>query len=336
MNYNKSIFKKPSQSSKKVFEKKYTIQINTVDFNKRKSEENFKDKINQIPFLHRMSIQNKNMKIPSFIQHKNASHLEKPLQDQKYYLHILNNIYLNDSHLTNKNIIRNSFKGSSNTSKKFEKKKTFNYIKRGSKDSCQKKNASKKNSYCSKDIKFDNNFRKKSNISNINEVKNNSNKNLLRIKESKTEARNNKSKKDILLRYRSSKTLSKFSNNNDNIINISKNKSSKDLRKHNDDENMIIEEKNEKDIKKKDKDKEVKKVKNKKKKKNKSVYKVNKQESELINSETKNNSNKNNSKNIEIIENEINKDLKKYKSKNIAKKLKFCLFCCFNTKEDSL
>ena len=333
MNYNKSIFKKPPQSSKKVFEKKYTIQINTVDLNKRKSEENFKDKINQIPFLHNMSIQNKNMKIPSFIQHNNVSHLEKPLQDQKYYLHILNNIYLNDSHLTNKNIIRNSFKGSSNTSKKFEKKKTFNYIKRGSKDSCQKKNASKKYSYCSKDIKLDNNFRKKSNIIN-NEVKNNSNKNLLRIKESKTEARNNKSKKDILLRYRSSKTLSKFSNNNDNIINISKNKSSKDLRKHNDDENMIIEEKNEKDIKKKDK--EVKKVKNKKKKKNKSVYNVNKQESEIINSETKNNSNKNNSKNIEIIENEINKDLKKYKCKNMTKKLKYCLFCCFNTKEDSL
>lgn len=174
MNYNKSIFKKPSQSSKKVFEKKYTIQINTVDFNKRKSEENFKDKINQIPFLHRMSFQNKNIKIPSFIHHNNVSQLEKPLQDQKYYLHILNNIYLNDSHLTNKNIIRNSFKGSSNTSKKFEKKKTFNYIKRGSKDNSLKKNSSKKYSYCSKDFKFDNNFRKKSNISNnINEVKNN-------------------------------------------------------------------------------------------------------------------------------------------------------------------
>ena len=95
MNYNESIFKKPSQSSKKVFEKKYTIQINIVDFNKRKSEENFKDKISRIPFLHRMGFQNKNMKIPSFIQNNNLSHLEKPLHDQKYYLHILNNIYLN-------------------------------------------------------------------------------------------------------------------------------------------------------------------------------------------------------------------------------------------------
>ena len=56
---------------------------------------------------------------------------------------------------------------------------------------------------------------------------------------------------------------------------------------------MIIEENNENITKKKEKDKEVKKVKNKKKKKNKRVYNANKQVNELINSETKNNSNKN-------------------------------------------
>ena len=345
MNCDKTNFKMPSQSSKKAVEN-YIIQINNVDRMERKSEEvifeNNNDKINQISFSPRISLQDKKKnKIQSNIQSNNISHIEKPSIDKKNYLHIFNNIYLNDSHFTNNNILRNSLKGFNNTSKKFEKMKTFNCLKRNSKY-YQKKFSSKKLIFCNNDIEFDNNFKKKSNIlNNINEVKNNSNKNLINIKKTNSDTKNKKIKKEILSKFRSSKALSRFSNNN-NFQNIMKNKSSKDLRKHNymkNTGNKIIEEKNEnKNYGKKKKNiLELKKSKQKKKKKVKSKsVNANNQLSELIKNDTKNNSKKNNSKNIEIIKNEKCTDTKKCKYKIITNKLKSCLFCCFNIKEDSL
>ena len=344
MNYNNPIPVNHFESTSKVYEKHFKFQTNNF-MNKRKSDEicfkTCKDKINKIPLLQRMNNHDKNDIIQTIVENNNVSSNEKPVRDKNCCLHILKNIYLNDSHLANNNLVRSSLKESCGlgVSKKFEKRKTYNFNTKNTKikENCQKKYSRKKLSCCTNSMK--NNCRKKSSVS-FNEVQTHSNKNSNNYIKLSSNTNNNKFKRELISRCKSSRAIRKFSANNSSIPKIVKYKSSKNLTKNKDldIDNMKCEEKNDKEKNIiKQKEKETKKENNikKKKQKRKHVHDTNKNLNELFNSETKNNSNQNNLKNMIILETDVCKDTKNYKYANFIKKLKSNFLCCFNAKEDS-
>lgn len=317
MDYNKSyIFNPLNNNLKQAIKKQYTIESknNTI---KRKSDDihfyNFlskykhvqKYKINKIPKNQRFSYEVKNAIMPNIIKtfnntknkNKNESATKK---DSKYYLNLVNGIYLNDSHLSNKNVVK---MGSSqiNIINNFEKKKTSYFPKGYLKDnnSTKKswsKSSKKKLSCCSNDIK------NKTERKIYNYSKSNKKCNIASNNE------NEKSKKylyeNYLAKYHSTKGLSKLKNSEKTF---SKNKSSRNLIKKNSD--ILIEEKNE-ETEIVPKGVEI--MNNNKNNKNE-ITKINKNENLGVEKDNTNNRN---------IQTKIN---------NIKKQRKYkCLFCCFN------
>jgi len=132
----------PKKFSTKMYQRKYTSQI----INKRKSDDisniNFinklsninNNKISKIPVHFRYSCQNEN----TFLKNKFLNRENKDCndnnninnneistkKDKNYYLNLLNDIYLNDSHLSN-----NNNETYNKVSKKMMKKKTCNFSK---------------------------------------------------------------------------------------------------------------------------------------------------------------------------------------------------------------
>lgn len=314
MDYNKSIyFNQLAKENNINIKNNFTIKSkNNID--KRKSEDicfnhflnKFKDsqkyKFKNIPINHRPSYENKPLMISNLIKDNNDNTCTK---DKNYYVNLLNNMYLNDTHLSNKNFFKSQNK------KKFEKKKTFNFSKRNSKDNSGSKYSKKKLSYCSNDIKCNDSNK----ITSSNDFKNKSRKKLSNFTNQLYEDGKRLENDNILpiKKYQSSQSISKLKNN---IHNLKRKKSFLKIIKNNENEKMndtIKEEKNE--LKKSDKIKP---------KKRKIIIK--KEELEIEKCETKNNLSKNSilNNNNNIIDNQKNK-----------KKFSFCFFCCLSSKDDS-
>ena len=157
MNYNKLPYNS-GKTSNKILKKQYTMHPNNID--KRKSGElgfhNYlnkirysqKFKINKIPINHRLSYEDKNMLISSFVLQNNNNNgiNNNKVRDNKHLLSLLNDIYINDSHLSNnKNIVKNNLKSSNFLNNIFEKNKTFNIVhNRRLKDNSTRKTWSKR------------------------------------------------------------------------------------------------------------------------------------------------------------------------------------------------
>ena len=360
MDYKKSIYLRPISSSNRLFKKQLTIQ-NKNNNDKRKSDDIFinnylnklknlqKDKINKIPVDHRMSCQNKNLLISSIMLQNSNNNESKEVKDNNYYINLLKNIYINDSHLTNKNIVKNNLGDSINILKRFEKKKTYNYSKgRNSKDSSIKrstnKHSKKKLSFNSNDIKKEIN-KKKTISSNDKKKQNKKFLNLNDLNKNNKENNDNNDNNDnnkflsekIISKIQDKKGFQKIKNNDSSNNNSKKFKSSRNVSKNKDTEIMNTSLKDEKDIENiRTNQKDIKlKIDNnnqkQKERKRSNNHDVEKEEIEIEKCDTKNNSNKNNSKNNEIIENKENKDntIKNDKKSKIS-----CLFCCFSIKED--
>lgn len=234
MFFKKSIYKNPSKSTKKVYSKQITNKSNNNV--KRKSDDmcfnhffnqykkSQRDKINKIPIKHRLSLQNKNLLISRFMLQNAYNEEKNEARDKSYYLNYVNNIYLNDSHLTNKNFIKGSPANSSDIHRIYEKRKASHFSKRDFKDIYKNKissKASKKHLSCgSNEIKKKSN--KKISVSSaevINELNN-----------FKDISSNNKDKtlsEKMILKFQSSKAILKNKNHNHEIIrNNKKHKSS--------------------------------------------------------------------------------------------------------------
>ena len=354
MKNKKSLYLCPTiSSSNRLFIKQLTIQ-NKSNNDKRKSDDIFiknylnklknlqKDKINKIPKDYRMSYQNKNLLI-SKIKLENPNNDEnKECKDNNYYMNLLKNIYFNDSHLNNKNIVKNNQIHSINIIKRFEKKQTYNYSKgRNSKDSSTKRNSNK---HSKLKLSCDSNYHKKEinkkqSISS-NDIKKKQNKKLVNL----IDLNKNNGKKDNIdnKKFLSEKTITKIQynkgflklNNNENGNNIRKLKSSRNNSKSKEINilNTSLKQK-EKDIenyKTNQKDIKIKTYNNNQKQKVKRSisHNIEKEEIEIEKCDTKINSNKNNSKN------NANIDDKKRKNKKDKKRKISCLFCCFSIKED--
>ena len=233
MFFKKSIYKNPSKSTKKVYSKQFTNKSNN-NFKRKSDDMTFnhffnqykktqRDKINKIPIKHRLSLQNKNLLISRFMLQNAYNEEKNEVKDKSYYLNYVNNIYLNDSHLTNKNFIKGSPANSSDIHTIYEKRKASNYSKRDFKDNYKNKissKASKKHLSCgSNEIKKKSN--KKISVSSaevINELNN-----------FKDISSNNKDKtfsEKIISKFQSSKALSKSKYHNHEIKSNKKLKSS--------------------------------------------------------------------------------------------------------------
>ena len=104
-----------SKSSRKIIQNKipkYNVDKRKSDgiaenvfLNKNKG--NHSNKLNKIPINHRLSIQDSNkFAFSKLISNLKPDTNEKPKKkDKEYYLQLLNNIYSNDSHLSNKNVM---------------------------------------------------------------------------------------------------------------------------------------------------------------------------------------------------------------------------------------
>lgn len=131
--------KKLAQSSKKLnLKKNYTFQIRDTDDSKKNNDiisTNFQikchennTKINKNPINIRQSFKGKSK--TRFLNILNHNTNQKPIKkDKNYYLNLLNDLYLNDQHLSNNNIIRFNKNDKINLSNKLVKKKTFNVSK---------------------------------------------------------------------------------------------------------------------------------------------------------------------------------------------------------------
>lgn len=347
--FKKSMYKckEPNLQVNKFSKKQKTMQIkNNID--KRKSDDicfnnflnNFKTshKMSEIPVDHRLSYQDKNILISSLMK-QNANNDEKAVvKDKNYYLNFLNNVYLNDSHLTNQNVIKKNLKESSGILKTLQKKKTFNFSKAtNSKDTYQKKLSfkitNKKNSCCSNDM--NNISKKKISISTVNDIKNQSNqsnRNLTSSIEQKIIDNKNKILSEkIVSKYQSTKKISKLKN--DEIIsNRKKYKSSRNISKNKEKEkdyNINLKEEKNENNESMQKDIKIITINQKNKNRRKSNHNL---EIEIEKCETKINANKNENdgKSAQIIK--VNEKNNKNK---IKENCKSCLFCCFTSKDDS-
>ena len=352
MNFKKSIFIGQNQTENKSLKKQFTIQgKNNSD--KRRSDDicfnnflnnfknNQKDKISKIPVDHRMSYQDKEGIITPFMKQNINSDEKSVLRDNNYYLNFVNNVYQNDSHLSNNNVIKNNSKETSHMLKNFIKKKSYNFqnLRNTKEKSPQKisiKTTNKKHSYCSNDI--NKKVKKKVSISTGNDLKNQSNqsnKNFSNFQEKETKMAQkaiNGSKfliEKFVPKYQSSRRVS-YIKDPENINYVKKIRSS---RKHKEKENNYnLNLKEEKNGIENNGINDIKIIKiNEKKNRRKSSQNLEKQ-IEIENSDTKNNNtNKNNAKNNQIIKTKAQTN----NSKNIKHNYKSCLFCCFTVKDDS-
>ena len=314
MDYNKTIYFNPSSKNNINVKNNLTIK-NKNNVDKRKSDDicfnnflnKFKDsqkyKFKNIPINHRMSYENKQFIISNLIKDNNEKAYTR---DKNYYINLLNNIYMNDSHLSNKNFFK-----SQNMKKKIEKKKTYNFSKRNSKDNSGSKNSKKKLS-CSNTIRFNDSNKKTSS----NDFKNKTRKKLSNFTNEIFEKGKGLESEKILPvhKYQSSVSLAGLKNNSNNI---KRKKSSINILKYSENEKINSTIREERILKN-----EIKKNNKITDKKSKIIIKQ--EEPEMEKCETKNNlSKKNISKNI------LNNNIKN------KKKFSFCCFYCLCSKDDS-
>ena len=256
---------------------------------------------------HRLSTQNANiLTFSKLINNIKPDNNEKPKKkDKDYYLKLLNNIYLNDSHLSNNNVIK---KKETNEIKKYEKKismntpKIMNY-KNNFKIVCQK--SQKKLSFSSQDEKFEPN-NKMNNLDN-NYIKDDK----LTKKENNisNEAKIPKSTK----KYLSQKTVSKFTVKHGLKIKKKENKIAKK------EEKGINDELKEKKISENNKEIKI----------NEDFNHMN-----IINKkDSKNNDKEETELDIDNIKNPPNNKI--LNNKSTKKNNESCFFCCFTMKDDS-
>ena len=353
MNLKKSIFISQNQTGNKPLKKQFTIQGNN-NIDKRRSDDicinnflnnyknNQKDKISKIPIDHRMSYQDKNRIISSFMKQNINSDEKSALKDNNYYLNFVSNVYQTDSHLSNNNVIKKNSKETSHMLKNFIKKKSYNYsnfrnLKDKSPLKISIKTTNKKNSCCSNDIKK--RVKKKVSINTNNDLKNQSNqtnKNTsnLQEKEMKMAQKSVKGSKFLsekfVPKYQSSRRVSTIKEP-ENINYIKKFKSSRNLSNHKEKENNYNLKK-EKNGNENNGMNDIKIIKiNQNKNRRESCHNLEKQ-IEIEKSDTKNNdTDKNNVKNNQIIKTKAQTN----NSKNNKHNYKSCLFCCFTVKDDS-
>jgi hypothetical protein len=269
---------------------------------------NHNNKANKIPINHRLSIQDSNMfAFSKFINNIKSYNNEKPKKkDKDYYLNLLNNIYSNESHLSNNNVIKNNNKKkecniikkydekiSMNTPKVMNYKNNFKFIRKDSKkklsilsqdQKCEQNNSINELDKC---IKDDKSTKKEINKSN--------------------EAKDSKSTK----RFLSQKTVSKFNVKHGLKFKKKENKSSKKEDKIIADElkDEIILEGNKEIIK------------------NENINHINNKK------ESKNNDKEETELDIDNIKNPPNNEILKNKSNK--KQNETCFLCCFTVKDDS-
>lgn len=321
MDYKKStIFDKRTNSSKKLFQYKFTN--NNVNEDKRKSNEinpnifssRFKElhnsKINKAPINHRLSLQNLNIftfsklsKSPNSKNHKDNT-IKK---DKNYYLNILNEIYLNDSHLSNTNKII-----------KFEKQNSKKFVRyRSSKNISFKfttKGPNKKYSL------FSNEYRNQSHkkLNNSNNLQTNTKEDKFNSKISGNFSHEIRNKK-INRKYLSTKSVSKFKTSKNKSIKKNKNSFNDNERKE-DLNDTLKDEKNNEMI-------------NKEIKSRKKICKLNNK-----NKKSDNKSNEKEETDMDAFDS--NKNISDKKTDTKLKNVKFrkcCFFCCLtgNDKDDS-
>ena len=305
MNFNKSQYINPTETSNKKKHKHNAADKRKSDdfcfnifLNKYKNAQ--KDKINKIPKNHRLSYQDRNLIISRLIINNNNDD-----KDKQNLINLLNDIYINDSHLSNKNIVKHTIKESSSYLNMLEKKKTLNFHKkRMSKDNSTHKSMSKKSK---KKFSWNSNDNDNNNNNNKSNKKCSNNSNELNDKT------NNFLSEKLLSYYDGNKGISKVKNNidasNSKNIKISIKENEKSIDNLKEDKNKIL------DIK---------------------TLTIKDNESKKNNSKAKNSKNieieiKNNTKNI------INIKKANIKSdKEINKKFKHCFFCCLTGKDDLL
>ena len=326
MDYNKSIYFNPTQANNLNLQK-HLANKNKINSDKRKSydisinkflnnlKDSQKNKLRNIPIKYRPSWEYKNLGISNIMKENSLKNDSTYVKDKNHYMNLVNNIYTNDSHLSNNKIFK-----SQNIKKNFEKRETINFSKRkNSKDNWGKKSSSKcskkKLSYCSNDLK--NNFSNK--ITQSNDFKNRTTKKLSNFTNEENERRKKFEIDNFLLmqKFQSSHTISKLKKN----INFPKMKSSHNIMKNN--EKEIMNDTIKEEIKKQ---KKFQNDDNAKEKKIKHIIKNERNEVEKCQTENILNKNDSNYKtnNNNIIENKKSK-----------KKFRFCLFCCLNSRYDS-
>jgi hypothetical protein len=313
MDYKKSslLYKKRANSSNKIFQ--YKFSNNYVNKDQRKSKEiniNFSQRfkeiknsnLNKSPIIQRLSLQNTNMLSFSKILKNKNTYIEKLPQkrDKNYYLNILNEIYLNDSHLSNKNKIIKFDKGNFNHFSKFRSSKNIAF-KFGSK-STNKKYSLFSNEYRNKSPKKINNY------NNINK----------KISKDTGNFSQESKKKKFNRKYLSTKSVSKFKSAKDKSI---KNKSSfNDNEKNENLSDTLKDEKNNEMIN--------------------NEIKSKKKICKLSNKNIKNDFKNNEKEETEMGACDTNKDISDKKTATnpkIPKFYKSCFFCCLtsNDKDDS-
>ena len=324
MNYHK-LLHNPRKTSNEIIKKQYTMHPN-YNVNKRKSDDlcfhNFINKLrfsqkyknNKIPINHRLSYEDKNILISSFVlqninnNNNNNNNNDNKVRDKKKLLNLLNDIYINDSHLSNnKNIIKNNLKESSSFLNMLEKKKTFNFVQnRRSKDNSTRKTWSKKSK------------KKFSCESNEN---NKSIKKMINCSNELNDKTNNFLSEKLASKFQSSKGIYNLKNN----IDMSNSKHLKN-QNINENENILDIIKEDKNEKKSNKNISIQNN-ERKSKKNKTKY-------------SKNSKNSKNRKDIEIenekCDNKNNKNDMINSDKKIKKIYIPCLFCCLKGKDDEL
>lgn len=321
MDYNKPcLFDKRAKSSKKIFQ--YKFSNCNVNKGKRRSNEiipnNFSNKfkemqnskINKIPTNHRLSLQNSNMLYGLKISKSPKKNNEKPIKrDKDYYLNILNEIYLNDSHLSNKSKKIKFEKDNSNKFSRYRSSKNIPF-KFGTKSTNKKYSL------------FSNEYRNKSHrkLNIFNNIQTKDEKSV--SKNTDNFCHNIKSKR-INRKYLSTKTVSKFKTSKDknskkNQISLNDNEKNVDLN------DTLKDEKNNEMINKE--------IKSKKK-----ICKIIHQH-EKHKSNNKNNEKEETEMDIYDTNNNIS-NKKKVKTQKTLKLRKCCFFCCLtandNDKEDS-
>lgn len=307
-----------SKSSKKISQNKvpkYNIDKRKSDgiagklfLNKFKGNQN--NKVNKIPINHRMSIQDANMfAFSKLINNIKTENNEKPKKkDKDYYLNLLNNIYSNDSHLSNKNVIKNNNKKKEiNIIKKYEKKISMNTSKimdDKNNNKFVRQNSKKKLSIFSQDQDFQPNNKMNDLDKCIKDEKSAKKQNNIN-----NETKNSKCNK----RFLSQKTVSKFKH----ALKIKKkeNKSSKNDEKEKNDE-----------------------IKEEKLSENNKGIKINENFNNMNNmmnnkKESKNNDKEETELDIDNIKSPPNNKILKKKTKK--KYNESCFLCCFTVKDDS-
>ena len=316
MENNKSslLYNKRAKSSRKLL--KYKISNNIAYKDKRRSSEmninnylnkfkkNQKSKLNKIPMDQRLSLQNlNNINFSQILKNKNNKIETLPQKrDKNYYLNLINEIYLSDTHLSNKKKIIKFDKDIPNKFSKFRSSKNISF-KFGSKSTNKKYNliSNEHRNKSHKKIKNDNN-----NIKDEKSISKNTGNFSLETKN-----------KNVKKKYLSTKTASKFKTSNKSI---NKNKSSfNDNDKNENLNDTLKDEKNNEMI-----NEEI-----------KSMKKICKFSNKEIQNDNKNKE----KEGIEMNSHYVNKDISKKKTGTNPKIRKFqcCFFCCLteNDKDDS-